>query len=419
LNKIVLEKHYLQDQLPIEKIGKIYGRSTVWVSKLLKKFKIPTRHSHYIYKKYSKEDKNRWSSLENIIVYLKSIAVDDYVPRHKEMTRIYGKLFYPNIKKYGGYKIVLKLAGLKLKKHLMSTDGHIFISYYELLFDEYLYLNNIKHETDGSICDDSNCRYDFKIDDVFVEIWGFTKSGRFGKIYKKQRIKKEKIYNKNNLKLISLERDDFKKSSEELQTLFKLKLLEFGIKSNDLQVLYPIFNKRKFDYWCERTVIKELKKYIEEFKKFPTSNDLLSVNNALRTAIKLNGGYRKFAKILGFEPKTKEFSEEYVIDELKKIKELIGHFPNDRYLQKTKHSDLAGMIKSHGGYGYYQQLINGIRNKRPFGYWNDENNILIELQSLTNQLGRFPKYSELGQIASGVDKSKKGMDYFRSKVINN
>jgi hypothetical protein len=95
----------------------------------------------------------------------------------------------------------------------------------------------------------------------------------------------------------------------------------------------------------------------------------------------------------------------------------IGHFPCDRELQEIDKGDIAGMIKLHGGYGYFKSLVDGQRDKKPFGYWKDENNIIYELRLLIDKLGRFPKYEELGLIAKGIDKSKKGVKYFKD-ILN-
>ena len=299
-----------------------------------------------------------------------------------------------------------------------ASDGHILTSYYEYLFDEYLYCNNIAHDIDDKICSDSRCRYDFKIGDVYVEIWGISKAG--GKHYNnycQRRIAKEALYKKHNLTLVSIEGLDFRRSSDELQKFFKLKLEEVGVKSKDNRPEYPIFNRRKIDYWNDQTVINELKQHISKYGKFPTANDLLGCRNDLRTAIRLNGGFIKFAVILGFTPQTKPYSENYVVAELELVKKTIGHFPCDRELQKIKRSDLASMIKTHGGYGHFKELIEGDRDKKPFGYWSNEDNIINELTLLTKSIGRFPKYSELGHIAKGIDKSKKGMKYFKDKTL--
>jgi ribonuclease HI len=74
------------------------------------------------------------------------------------------------------------------------------------------------------------------------------------------------------------------------------------------------------------------------------------------------------------------------------------------------------ITKSHGGYGYFKFLVTGHNDKKPFGYWKNENNIVLELQALINKLGRLPKYSELGLVKSGIEKSHKGINYFFNLV---
>ena len=61
-------------------------------------------------------------------------------------------------------------------------------------------------------------------------------------------------------------------------------------------------------------------------------------------------------------------------------------------------------------------LSNNIKERFLANLSNDETNIINELRTLTVKLGRFPSYAELGQIACGIDKSKKGMSYFREKM---
>lgn len=227
------------------------------------------------------------------------------------------------------------------------------------------------------------------------------------------------LYAKHKLKLISIEGKDFRRNSKELQTFFKEKLAEFNIHSQDERIDYPIFNRRKIDYWCDDTVLSELRFIIEKENKFPTAKELLLMKRSdLGSAIVKYGGYRKFAKILGFKPKTKEYSEDRLLTELKILTKKLKHFPCDRELQKMERSDLAGSIKTHGGYGYFKEKVTGNRTKRPYGYWKEEENIIAELKTLCEELGRFPTYNELGHIAKGIDKSSKGMRYFEDRMVN-
>ena len=363
-------------------------------------------------------DKNIWFNLEQSIALLQSIATNGMVPGYREMFRRYGKSFWRGMRVMGGYQTVVAHAGLKTTRCFRASDGHVLRSYYEFLFDEYLWINNIPHDIDQTICTDSDCRYDFKIGDVYVEIWGISSSCvKIYSNYSSRRKAKEKLYQKHKLQLLSIEGSDFRRSSLELQSFFKARLKKFGIKSQDGQSTYPVFNRRKLGYWCEATVVKELKEYVHLYKRFPTRNDLLHHKQSdLDKAIKVFGGYRKFAKMLGHTPRTNAYSESDTINAIKNIMDSIGHFPCDRELQEMHKGGLASLIKNHGGYGLFKEMVIGQRDKRPFGYWNNEANIITELKQLSIQLGRFPKYSELGLIAKGVDRNGKGMKYFKEKV---
>lgn len=357
-----------------------------------------------------------WDCINTSVSFLQSIADNGRVPGSSEMQRQYGKPFTRNMTRYGGYKKVVRQAGLSIRTGYTGSDGHILASYYEFLFDEYLFLNGIEHETEGRICNENLSRYDFKIGDVYIEIWGISLSSSKFPDYSSRRLKKEILYKTHELKLLSFYGIDFRKSSDDLQKLFCEKLASVGILSG-IQKNYPVFNRRKLDYWNDTTIIKEIGQYIELYKNFPTANDLLQRGrNDLRTAIKLNGGYRKFAKQFGVEPKTKIYSEESVLEELIAVVTLIGHFPNDRELNTMGRKALSSSIRNHGGYGHFKEMIVGSRDKKPFGYWQNEDNVIKEIKMLADNLGHFPKYSELGIIAKGVNSSKKGMHYFKQKV---
>lgn len=358
---------------------------------------------------------NEWS-MSYFHELLKQIAVNGKVPRYTEMKSKYKKPFCRCVKGRK-YLDIVRSIGLNINNGYRASDGHTLSSYYEWLFDEYLFLNNIPHETDGYIVSSSRCRYDFKINNVYIEIWGISQeASKYYNNYMERRRRKEKLYLDNNLKLISIDGLDFiRLSSTELQSLFKTKLQEFDIISQDNQTNYPVFNGRKIDYWNDKTIATEIENIIKSLGEFPTAKQLLKLNlSSLSGAIITHGGYRKFANLLGYKSQTKKYSLEYVIESIKEIKNQVGHFPHDRELQEMNKSDLSGLIKRHGGYGYFKELIEGARDKKPFGYWNDEDNIIKELKFIIAKLNRFPKYQELGPLAKGIDKSRKGINYYKT-----
>ena len=55
----------------------------------------------------------------------------------------------------------------------ITRDGHHTHSYNEYVFDEFLFSRGIEHEVDGRIHPDYRYRYDFKVGEIYFEIWGF------------------------------------------------------------------------------------------------------------------------------------------------------------------------------------------------------------------------------------------------------
>jgi len=91
---------------------------------------------------------------------------------------------------------------LKLKKPLLlrCKDGHYVKSKMEKAVDDFLYSHGIIHEVYPAV---PNSRYtaDFKVGDVFIEVWGLK--GR--KDYDEEKEKKIEHYNKFSLKVVGIE----------------------------------------------------------------------------------------------------------------------------------------------------------------------------------------------------------------------
>lgn len=104
-----------------------------------------------------------WETKEKAVEYLKEIQVNGYIPGYTQLDKQFRKLFSKRMKEYGGYKQLTKEAGLKARNFYKTSDGHMVRSYYEYLFDEFLYLNDIPHEVDGLICNTSKYRYDLRL----------------------------------------------------------------------------------------------------------------------------------------------------------------------------------------------------------------------------------------------------------------
>lgn len=107
-------------------------------------------------------------------------------------------------------------------------DGHYVRSYSEMLIDNYLYNNKIVHAYEKSVFMRSDPEAvvlsDFYVPDgnVYIEFWGLNDDQK----YLARKEKKLKMYNDNNLNLISLEESDVKR----LNDIMPRKLFEFTNK---------------------------------------------------------------------------------------------------------------------------------------------------------------------------------------------
>lgn len=119
------------------------------------------------------------------------------------------------------YDIPVRPDGIKNRKRIRCSDGHMVRSYYERAFDNLLNRNCIEHEYDPHLPFNRRCMADFKIKNVYVEIWGMMEDSK----YRERREKKLKLYRENECKLLEIFPEDFKNLSQkmsELQSLINL-----------------------------------------------------------------------------------------------------------------------------------------------------------------------------------------------------
>lgn len=101
---------------------------------------------------------------------------------------------------------------------LHCEDGHLVKSYYEKVFDDRLFLKGIHHEYEPRISKKGRFFADFKIGDVYVEIWGMIGWGT----YEKQKERKLEFYREHNLKLFEIFPEDFRDIDKKIDELKRL-----------------------------------------------------------------------------------------------------------------------------------------------------------------------------------------------------
>ncbi len=112
------------------------------------------------------------------------------------------------------------------------------------------------------------------------------------------------------------------------------------------------------NYWSEETILKHLKDYISVHNEFPPYSRLPT---QLANAMNIRGGVNKFRKILGYNilSNTRGYwCEETIVTELKEIINKIKRFPSREDIFKLKNSyGLSHAITKNGGSIYYQKLL--------------------------------------------------------------
>lgn len=344
-----------------------------------------------------------------------------------------------------------------------TTDGHTVHSLNEYIVDEFLHIHHIPHQVDGYIdSTKSKLRFDFKIKDYFVEIWGYEKrsNSKRCETYAKRRKYKEDFYSKNHLKLISLESNIFKWKVAKIETYLYELFNDIGFNlSKNHETIKPFCGVPLPGLWNKEAIIKELSIIYTNLGHFPLRTELRKMKRCdLAKAIDRNGGMIVFRKHFDLKPATRPkkevtkdiiadkvklgdlsqldaelanklslnqrnnktrknnyWSEEIIINELKKVIDVYGHFPVYNELKMLKRHDLIRVINRTGGYVKYQKLLGFRPTKKPVGFWTDEK-IIEEIKNIGDKIGKIPSYSEIKQInktlISAIDRTKKGYNHF-------
>lgn len=148
---------------------------------------------------------------------LVKLYIDDELTT-REIGQILGrskKVVLDYLKLYG---IKVRPDGIKNRERIKCKDGHLVRSYYERAFDNILYKNGIEHEYDPRLPFNKRYMADFKVGNVYVEIWGLMNI----KQYREKREKKINLYNSNNCILLEVFPDDFKNLQIKIDELKRL-----------------------------------------------------------------------------------------------------------------------------------------------------------------------------------------------------
>lgn len=148
---------------------------------------------------------------------LQKLYVDEELTS-REVGEIVGrskKIVLDYLKRYG---IEVRPDGLKSRDRINYKDGHKVRSYYERAFDNALFSHGIEHEYDPRLPFNRRYMADFKVGDIYVEIWGMMGI----KEYRENRERKLTMYHDNECKLLEVFPEDFKNINNKINELKSL-----------------------------------------------------------------------------------------------------------------------------------------------------------------------------------------------------
>ena len=172
----------------------------------------------------------------------------------------------------------------------LTRDGHCVNSWYEVLLDEYLYSRQINHVPNVLIKPiESNYRCDQRLDEHFIEIWGFDGSSHLSRGYKNNRKKKEVYYKRCRFSLIGIEgRSFFRRSLDSVEKELDRLFSRFGYDV-DKKLSFSVLGVKN-GIWNEDKVIKSLLQLVGKLGHFPSLSEM---DSKLRYAVDKFGGVTK------------------------------------------------------------------------------------------------------------------------------
>lgn len=230
-----LERMYIKEKKSSSEIAEIIGVNSTTVVRWLKKENIPirtmseaefVRHGKNI-KKPSKEQLEKW--------YI------DEMKTTVEIGNIVGVPFSTVKNWLSKYKIQKRKSRYGMKYYVNCRDGHKVKSSYEKTIDNWLFDKGIPHDYNGLLPGQKNYRYDFKVNDWFIEIWGLAGV----EFYDKRMDNKIHYYDIHKFKRINIFPDDIASKSF-IEKLYPL--LSFSNPDRKIYIS-PRVSKEKLHQW--------------------------------------------------------------------------------------------------------------------------------------------------------------------------
>lgn len=235
-----------------------------------------------------------------------SIFIDEYdrFPTYNELLHKI-KMHVHAIAYHGGIEEIKKNIKKDFKGELRDDSGYFNKSSYEYMVAQFLIANKIpyKREQHPFPKTEGQHRSDFTLyqidgNEIHIEVWGYSKYEKTDKSsrvqnYKSNKTKKENLYKRYNISLISIYPDLFNKNTytkiqEELKLLFESKInTRLAIVENN--IIIP--NNKKSD----SQLFNEVMKLSDNPKVLPSTRIIQKYSNEIYKEI-----LKRFGNIKGF-----------------------------------------------------------------------------------------------------------------------
>lgn len=151
--------------------------------------------------------------------------------------------------------------------------------------------------------------------------------------------------------------------------------------------------------WTKQEIIYNIKKIVSEIGYVPRSRDVIKLgySGLNRAANRRFGSWTNTLIGAGFKPFRRNWTKEIVVNELRNVYTYLGHSPSMRELKELNKYDLLNAgLKFFGKYNNFLKAaelpIVLDMNKWP------KQKILSELNTITDQIGRTPRRTELAAM---------------------
>lgn len=285
----------------------------------------------------------------------------------------------------------------------ITLEGKLSKSSYELLVANFFYINEIDNSYDLIIpAEETNFRYDFRIGEIFIEIFGY-----YGQKYSVRKKEKIELYERNELQLISLDslffQCRYRKLYEKLMNLCK----EYMIKTADFaeynQSLFLSGSRDFLGY-----IQSKLSFYISENNTLPNSSELRNMGfSGIERIINNLGGFKCVCEQLGLNSERfrNSWNEVNSEQEFLILCEKAKRIPTEKDYEEYGLRGLRKYITRNQKKTKFEELARGngfvsiIEHKgiKPSGYWNILR-IIETIKPLSELFNRIPTKAELLEL---------------------